>query len=101
MQWNSRPRLTSRFDPRGHAGPGQPVRHGRDTAGRLCPRVPGGGGIPDGEQAVAHDGGPSTLTRNAITIGGTSFDKISDPPPAQRCAFDLIKAPIPLSLILK
>ena len=40
----------------------------------------------------------ATLTRATITIGGTSFDKISDPTPAQRRAFDLIKAPIPLTL---
>ncbi len=40
----------------------------------------------------------ATLTRATITIGGTSFEKISEPTPAQRRAFDLIKAPIPLTL---
>ena len=43
----------------------------------------------------------ATLTRSAITISGNSFDKISDPTPAQRRAFDLLGAPIPLTLTLK
>ncbi len=43
----------------------------------------------------------ATLTRSTIAIGGASFDKISDPTPAQRRAFDLIGAPIPLTLTLK
>jgi Transposase DDE domain len=43
----------------------------------------------------------ATLTRATITIGGTSFEKISDPTPVQRRAFDLIKTPIPLALTLK
>ena len=43
----------------------------------------------------------ATLTRSTIAIGGTSFEKISDPTPAQRRAFDLIGAPIPLTLTLK
>ena len=43
----------------------------------------------------------ATLTRATITIGRAAFDKISDPTPAQRQAFDLIKAPIPLTLTLK
>ena len=43
----------------------------------------------------------ATLTRSTITISGTSFEKISDPTTAQRRAFDLIGAPIPLNLTLK
>jgi hypothetical protein len=43
----------------------------------------------------------ATLTRSTITIGGTSFEKISEPTPAQRRAFDLTGAPIPLTLSLK
>jgi Transposase DDE domain len=42
----------------------------------------------------------ATLTRATITIGGASFEKISDPTPVQRRAFDLIGAPIPLTLTL-
>jgi len=40
----------------------------------------------------------AALTRATITIGGASFETISDPTPTQRRAFDLIKAPIPLTL---
>ena len=43
----------------------------------------------------------AALTRNTIRIGNTTFDKISEPTPAQRQAFDLIGAPIPLTLTLK
>jgi Transposase DDE domain len=43
----------------------------------------------------------ATLTRATITIGGTSFAKISDPTPLQRRAFDLIGTPIPLTLTTK
>jgi hypothetical protein len=40
----------------------------------------------------------ATLTRNTITLGQTTFDKIALPTPAQQRAFDLISAPIPLTL---
>jgi Transposase DDE domain len=43
----------------------------------------------------------ATLTRATVIIGGTSFDKISNPTPVQRRAFDLIGAPIPLTLAPK
>ena len=43
----------------------------------------------------------ATLTRSTITIGGATSEKISDPTPAQRRAFDLIGAPMPLTLALK
>jgi hypothetical protein len=43
----------------------------------------------------------ATLTRAAIQLGDVTFDKISDPTPAQRRAFDLIGVPIPLTLTLK
>ena len=40
----------------------------------------------------------ATLTRQAITIGGHQIDKLTTPTPAQRQAFDLIGAPIPITL---
>jgi Transposase DDE domain len=40
----------------------------------------------------------ATLTRSTVTIGGTSFDKLSQPTPVQRRAFELIAAPVPLTL---
>ena len=42
----------------------------------------------------------ATLTRSAITIGNISLDKISEPTPVQRRAFNLIGATIPLTLTL-
>ena len=43
----------------------------------------------------------ATLTRATIQLGDVTFDKISDPTPAQRRAFDLIGVTIPLTLTLK
>jgi hypothetical protein len=40
----------------------------------------------------------ATLTRQTITIGGHQIDKTTTPTPAQRQAFDLIGAPIPITL---
>jgi hypothetical protein len=40
----------------------------------------------------------ATLTRNSITFDQTTFDKITLPTPTQHRAFELIGAPIPLSL---
>jgi hypothetical protein len=40
----------------------------------------------------------ATLTRQAITIGGHQIDKLTTPTPAQRQAFDLIGAPVPITL---
>jgi Transposase DDE domain len=40
----------------------------------------------------------ATLTRNTITLAQTTFDKITLPTPTQRRAFELIDAPIPLTL---
>ena len=43
----------------------------------------------------------ATLTRSTIRLGSITFEKISDPTPVQRCAFELIRAPIPLTLTPK
>ena len=40
----------------------------------------------------------ATLTRDTIVVGGQPVDKLADPTPTQRRAFDLIGAPIPLTL---
>jgi hypothetical protein len=40
----------------------------------------------------------ATLTRNTITLAQATFDKITLPTPTQRRAFELIDAPIPLTL---
>jgi Transposase DDE domain len=39
-----------------------------------------------------------TLTRDTITIGGQTLDKITAPTPTQRRAFELLQTPIPLTL---
>jgi hypothetical protein len=54
---------------------GQPVRSFRDLIDHLA-----------------------TLTRQTITIGGHQLEKITTPTPAQRQAFDLLSAPIPITL---
>jgi Transposase DDE domain len=40
----------------------------------------------------------ATLTRDTITVGSQPVDKLAAPTPTQRRAFDLIGAPIPLTL---
>jgi hypothetical protein len=40
----------------------------------------------------------ATLTRDTIRVGGQPVDKLVTPTPAQRRAFDLIGAPIPLTI---
>ena len=40
----------------------------------------------------------ATLTRQTITIGGHQIDKITTPTPAQRQAFELLRAPVPITL---
>ena len=40
----------------------------------------------------------ATLTRDTIRVGGQPVDKLATPTPAQRRAFDLIGAPIPLTI---
>jgi hypothetical protein len=40
----------------------------------------------------------ATLTRDTIVVGGQTVDKLAAPTPTQRRAFDLIGAPIPLTL---
>jgi hypothetical protein len=40
----------------------------------------------------------ATLTRQAITIGGHQIDKLTTPTPAQRQAFELLRASIPITL---
>jgi transposase len=39
-----------------------------------------------------------TLTRDTITIGGQTVDKLTSPTPTQRRAFELLQTPIPLTL---
>ena len=44
---------------------------------------------------IAHLG---QLTRNTVNFAGQHFDKLANPTPVQRRAFELLAAPIPLTL---
>ena len=39
-----------------------------------------------------------TLTRNTIALGDRSFDQLATPTPTQQRAFDLLEAPVPLTI---
>jgi hypothetical protein len=78
--------------------PVAPARRSAHAAGKAAAHA-----SPDGQILRSFRGlldHLATLTRATVTIGGATFDKISDPTPVQRRAFDLIKAPIPLALTL-
>lgn len=57
-------------------------------------------GHPERRIAAGQDLRPTsgTLTRNTIAIGDRTFDKISTPTETQQRAFNLLGAPILLSL---
>jgi Transposase DDE domain len=79
-----------------HDNPVTPARRSARAAAKAAAHVSG-----DGYQLRSFRGlldHLATLTRTAITIGGITFDKISDPTPDQQRAFQLIGAPIPLTL---
>lgn len=67
-----------------HASPVTPARRSQHAAAKAAAHA-----SPDGQ--ILHSfrgllGHLATLTRSTITIGGASFDKISDPTPVQRRA---------------
>jgi hypothetical protein len=100
LTWHLRKTLapltyTDEHPPR-QANPVAPARRSARAAGKAAVHA-----SPDGQILHSFRGlldHLATLTRSTITIGGASFEKISDPTPAQRRAFDLIGAPIPLTL---
>src|SRR6266581_4434204 len=67
------------------------------AAGRKASRRAGDDGQPlhSYQGLLAH---LATLTRNTIRAGTATFDQISSPTPTQRQAFELLGAPIPLTL---
>jgi hypothetical protein len=84
--------------PPAQASPVTPARRSRHAAAKA-----GAHSAADGQLLHSFRGlidHLATLTRATITIAGTSFDKISEPTPVQHRAFDLIGAPIPLTLTL-
>jgi hypothetical protein len=84
--------------PPAQASPVAPARRSRHAAIKAAAHSAADGQILHSFRGLI--GHLATLTRTTVTISGTTFDKISEPTPVQRRAFDLIKAPIPLTLTL-
>ncbi len=80
------------------ASPVAPARRSRHAAAKAAAHSAADGQVLHSFRGLI--GHLATLTRTTITIGGAAFDKISEPTPVQRRAFDLIGTPIPLALTL-
>jgi hypothetical protein len=85
--------------PPAQASPVAPARRSRTAAAKAATHASADGQVLHSFRGLI--GHLATLTRTTITIGGATFDKISEPTPVQRRAFGLIAAPIPLTLTLK
>jgi hypothetical protein len=104
LTWHLRKALapltyTDEQPPAGRASPVAPARRSALADAKAATHT-----SPDGQPLRSFRGllgHLATLTRSTIALGGTTFEKISDPTPAQRRAFGLIGAPIPLTLTLK
>ncbi|HSS92079.1 MAG TPA: IS1634 family transposase [Streptosporangiaceae bacterium] len=76
--------------------PVAPARRSPSAAAKAaCKTGPGGQPIRGFRDLIDH---LATLTRDTIRVGGRPVDKLAAPTPTQRRAFDLIGAPIPLTL---
>jgi hypothetical protein len=84
--------------PPAQASPVAPARRSQHAAAKAATHSAADGQVLHSFRGLL--GHLATLTRTTITVGGTTFDKISEPTPAQRRAFDLINTPIPLALTL-
>ena len=82
--------------PPARANPVAPARRSPSAAAKAaCKTGPGNQPIRGFHDLIDH---LATLTRDTITVGGQTIDKLATPTPTQRRAFDLIGAPIPLTL---
>ena len=82
--------------PPGRANPVAPARRSPSAAAKAAARTgPGNQPIRSFRDLLGH---LATLTRNTIHVGSQPVDKLANPAPTQRRAFDLIGAPIPLTL---
>jgi hypothetical protein len=78
------------------ANPVAPARRSPSAAAKAaCKTGPGGQPIRGFRDLIDH---LATLTRDTIRVGRRPVDKLAAPTPTQRRAFDLIGAPIPLTL---
>ena len=78
------------------ANPVAPARRSPSAAAKAASKTgPGKQPIRGFRDLIDH---LATLTRDTITVGGQPVAKLATPTPTQRRAFDLIGAPIPLTL---
>jgi hypothetical protein len=82
--------------PPAHANPVAPARRSRAADAKAAAKTgPGNQPLRSFRGLLDH---LATLTRDTIRIAGQDIDKLTAPTPDQRRAFDLIGAPIPLTL---
>ena len=83
-------------DPPARANPVTPARRSPSAAAKAAVKTgPGNQPIRGFRDLIDH---LATLTRDTICVGGQTVDKLAAPTPTQRRAFDLIGAPISLTL---
>ena len=83
-------------NPPARGNPVAPARRSPSAAARAAVKTgPGKQPIRGFRDLIDH---LATLTRDTITVGGQPVAKLATPTPTQRRAFDLIGAPIPLTL---
>ena len=82
--------------PPARANPVTPARRSPSAAAKAaCKTGPGNQPVRSFRDLISH---LATLTRDTIAVGSQTIDKLTTPTPTQRRAFDLIGAPIPLTL---
>jgi hypothetical protein len=82
--------------PPDHANPVAPARRSASASAKAARKTgPGRQPIRSFRDLLAH---PATLTRNDLSYGQVTIPALAEPTPTQRHAFDLIGAPIPLTL---
>jgi hypothetical protein len=82
--------------PPARANPVAPARRSPSASAKAAAKTgPGNQGLRSFRGLLDH---LATLTRDTIRIAGQPVDKLTTPTPDQRRAFDLIGAPIPLTL---
>jgi Transposase DDE domain len=82
--------------PPSRASPAAPARRSPSADAKAARKITGSGEPARSfRDLLTH---LATLTRDTITIGGHQIEKITKPTPAQRQAFDLLGAPIPITL---
>jgi hypothetical protein len=82
--------------PPARANPVTPARRSPSAGAKAASKTgPGNQPVRSFRDLIDH---LATLTRDTITVSGQTVEKLTAPTPTQRRAFDLIGAPIPLTL---